>query len=580
MHQKGSPPHIQKASRHSLLVYLAALESALNRVQTRKGKGMKYKYTVAAFASIALATSVALPATATDPSTPIYVESSTPGASLRVLATSGDIYGSYVLPGTPDGIGVTAEGKNVAIYLNHEFTDQASTYTRGNGAISAGSTVSKLILNPITGQIVSAEDAIKSVVWYDYSTGTYGSKPVAPADSRTKNSYGDSVHGTALNRFCSSSLADAGTFIYTKTTSKTVNGKTVKTTVKTGYSGAIYFNGEEDDNESRSFALNTSGQLVQLPKLGLASTETFNAAPINSLNTVLIGNEDGAVNTSNLRLYVGTKQNDGAWYEKAGLTNGKLYYARVGAMATDSQFRTDIGKGVKAWVSFNEIDTTVNGDKQAATTSLNTGFSRIEDGAFDPQHPNDYYFVTTSSNKAAKATTLDPSTPAVTARDGGALWRLRFQDVTNPLLGGTVEMLLDGSEPQFINMPDNLTIDDQGNILLQEDPGNNVTRSKVWAYRIKDAKLAQVLQFSAKYFDKASATFMTQDEESSGILDVTAMMRKSKSDKNHYYLLDAQVHSEIAIARPDIADATSIKSAIEGGQVYLMTIADWSKIYG
>jgi hypothetical protein len=128
-------------------------------------------------------------------------------------------------------------------------------------------------------------------------------------------------------------------------------------------------------------------------------------------------------------------------------------------------------------------------------------------------------------------------------------------------------------------MPDNLTIDKAGNILLQEDPGNNITRSKVWAYRISDAKLVQVLQFTTKYFDKTSPEFITQDEETSGVLDVTDAMRTSKSDKAYYYLLDAQVHSTIAAARPDLTDKDAIKTAIEGGQLYLMTIADWSKIY-
>jgi hypothetical protein len=539
---------------------------------------MNRKLVAGISATLALTLGAAIPAQAAG-TAPIYVDATNPGASLKVLATSGDTIGSYVLPGTPDGIGITNEGKKIAIYMNHEFTDQASTYARGNGAITAGSTVSKLILDPATQQITSAEDAIKSVVWYDYSTGTYGSKPVAPAGSKLKNAFGDLVHSTTLNRFCSSSMAAAGTFVYSQTVTKNVKGKIVKSVVKTGYDGAIYFNGEEDDNESRAFGLNTDGQLVQLPKLGLAGTETFNAAPINSLNTVLIGDEDGAVNSSELRLYVGKKQNTGTWYEKAGLTNGALYYARVGNIANDTQFRAEVGKGKPTAVTFNEVATNINGDAQNSNPWIGTGFSRIEDGAFDPNNPNDYYFVTTSSNKTPAATTLNPADTVTTARDGGALWRLRFKDVTNPLLGATVEMLLDGSEPQFINMPDNLTIDKAGNILLQEDPGNNITRSKVWAYRISDAKLVQVLQFTTKYFDKTSPEFITQDEETSGVLDVTDAMRTSKSDKAYYYLLDAQVHSTIAAARPDLTDKDAIKTAIEGGQLYLMTIADWSKIY-
>jgi hypothetical protein len=501
---------------------------------------------------------------------------------LKVLATSGDTFGSYVLPGTPDGIGITHEGSKIAAFMNHEFTNQQSGFARGNGSITAGSTITKLLIDPKTQAVVSAEDAIKNVVWYDYQTGTYGTAPVAPTGAKATNDYGDVMHSTALNRFCSSSLADIGMLQYTATSTQKVHGKSKKVTSTVGFGGAVYLTSEEDGDESRGFGLNTAtGQLVQLPKLGLAGTETFNVAPVNSLKTVVIGDEDGSAATSELRVYVGTKQNTGTWYEKAGLTNGVLSYVKVDGAATDTEFRAVYGKGRAVPAKFYSVDTGLNGKIQnTIATAEATGFSRIEDGAFDPQHPNDFYYVTTSSNKDAKAITLDPATPLVTARDGGGLWRLRFKDVTKPELGATVELLLDGSEPQFINMPDNLTIDTAGNILLQEDPGNNLTRSRVWAYRISDAKLVNMLQFSAKYFDKTSANFITIDEESSGILDVTKAMRSGAADKNSYFLLDAQVHATIAASRPDITNADSIKTAVEGGQVYLLTVSDWSKIYG
>jgi len=157
---------------------------------------------------------------------------------------------------------------------------------------------------------------------------------------------------------------------------------------------------------------------------------------------------------------------------------------------------------------------------------------------------------------------------------------MRFKDVKNPLAGATVELLLDGSEPAFLNMPDNLTIDKSGNILLQEDPGNNVTLSRVFAYRISDAKLVQIAGFNSALFGADSATKITVDEETSGITDVTDLLRKNKSDKNSYYVFVAQVHSTIAAARTDITDKAAIASAIEGGQIYLLTVPDWKKIYG
>ena len=507
-----------------------------------------------------------------DSATPVYVESASTNEAIKVLATSGDQFGSYVLPGTPDGLGVYRSGKGFKMILNHEFTSAASPFVRANGLISAGTTVTELTLDA-NFNVVSAGDAIKNVVWYDYQTGTYGKTPAAPTGAAVKNSYGDPFHTTALQRFCSASLAQAGAFAYT-----TGSGKKAKTI---GYTKPVFLTGEEDGAESRSFALNADGELVQLPRLGLADTETFNVAPGNTLQTVLIGNEDGSVNSSELRLYVGAKTNTGAWYERAGLTNGQLYYAKIQDIVNDSAFRATVGKGKPTPVSFKGIDTSVNGAEQAKQgAAVATGFSRIEDGQFDPLHPNDYYFVTTSSNKDPKATTLDPSLPKVTARDGGGLWRLRFKDINDPLAGATVELLLDGSESAFLNMPDNLTVDKSGNILLQEDPGNNVTLSRVFAYRIKDAKLVQIAGFKASLFADGAAGKITVDEETSGVTDVTDLLRKSKSDKNSYYVFVAQVHAPVASARTDLSSAEAIKTAVEGGQIYLLTVPSWSKIYG
>jgi hypothetical protein len=191
-----------------------------------------------------------------------------------------------------------------------------------------------------------------------------------------------------------------------------------------------------------------------------------------------------------------------------------------------------------------------------------------------------YYFITTESNKDPKATAANPLTPTV-SRDGGALWRFTFNDVANPTQGGQLEMLLDGSESLYLSKPDNLAIDPKGYLILQEDPGNNDQVSRVIAYRISDGKMAVVGQFDEQYFKTGAAKFMTRDEESSGVIHVTSLL--NKGDGASYFMFNAQVHSTVAVARPDLAKAANIAQlqaeAIEGGQYYLMKISDWTKVF-
>lgn len=523
---------------------------------------------IAIAATAAAVVTTCLPAQAAE--TPVYMEAVASGATLEVLATSADSIGNYFFPGTPDGIGAYKTGNSVKLLINHEFTAAQAATSGLASAVAGGSTVSEITVNSVTGKVTSAKELLNKVLWYNYQTGTWGDAPTAPTGTAAdqKNYYGI-AYGKNLDRFCSSSLAQAGTFTYKS------NGKTV------GYTGAVYFTPEESGIHSRGFAMNTTGELVQLPKLGLAGQETFNVAKTTNSKTVILGNEDDSAILSEVRMYIGNKNNTGTWYEKAGLTNGTSYFVKIDGMASDTEFRTTVGKGVEKNVIFNEYNTDATAAIQNSYAgTLSTGFTRVEDGAFDPKNPNDYYFVTTESNKDVKATALDPNNPDVTKRDGGALWRLRFKDINNPLKGATIKMLLDGSEAPYLNKPDNLTIDSLGHILIQEDPGENDHVARVVAYDVKTGKLAVVAKFADKYFAKNAdaATKITIDEESSGILDVTGFFKKSSKDKASYYVLDAQVHATPTAARPDLGSGAAITKAVEGGQLYLLKIADWSKV--
>lgn len=532
----------------------------------------------AATAAVALAATATLPAYAAG--APTYIEAVASGVSLKVLATAGDVIDGYQIAGIPDGTGAFKSGSAVKILMNHElsFGPVTQTLLRAGGSAS-GATVTEFTLNPATQEISGAKEFLKSSVFYNYSTKSFGSVPGAPSGAGEKDSYGTPQHTTFLNRFCSASLAPAGRFAWTDPKTKKVYG----------IKDAVFLTGEEGGDESRGFAVNAAGQIAQIPAFGLAAWETFVSAPTGTKTTALFGNEDGSATDSQLWLYQGTKTNTGTWYNRAGLTNGKTYVMSINGLKTESEFRALVGKGKVTDVQFKAIDATKNGIEQNKEAALlGTSLARVEDGAFDPNNPRDYYFITTESNKDKNATALDPNNKLVTKRDGGALWRLRLADAKNPAKGGELTMLLDGSEAPYMNKPDNLEVDGFGNILIQEDPGNNPQIERMFAYRIKDGKVAVLTQFKTSMFSKAAASteFITEDEEQSGILNVTSLLKTSKSDTNSYYVLNAQVHAtgaDLLKARPDItteAGQAALLKSIEGGQLYLMTVANWSSVYG
>lgn len=523
-------------------------------------------------AAAACTVAVMAPSQASDFS---FVEAVAPGATVTVVASAGDNIGGYTLPGVMDGTGVLRDGDKLVLLVNHELsaTNKVAAATKRAGGAATGATISAVNIDPKTLAVTGASELLKGISWYDYAANAYStSKPVAPAGAAAKDEYGTPNHTTALNRFCSAYLADPGELLY-----KDASGKTL------GYSGPVFFTGEEGSDESRAFAVTNTGNAVQLPRVGLAAWENLIVVPTKSKVTALMGMEDGSATDSQLWMYSGEKTDTGSWDDKAGLSNGHPFVMKIDGIANDNEFRQKIGKGKPAVISFKEIDWQKNGVVQnQMARSLGTVLARVEDGAFDPNNPRDFYFVTTESNKDPKATAPNPATPKV-SRDGGALWKLTFNDIANPLAGGQITMLLDGSEAPYLSKPDNMTVDAKGNVLIQEDPGNNALVARMVAYRIADGKVATVTKFKDQYTAPGGSQFVTQDEESSGVIDVTKFLSKGDSDKNSYYMFVSQVHAPAEKVRLDLIGqanrATDLAQAIEGGQVYVLTIPDWNAVY-
>jgi secreted PhoX family phosphatase len=263
-------------------------------------------------------------------------------------------------------------------------------------------------------------------------------------------------------------------------------------------------------------------------------------------------------------VYVGQKKSKGNAFDRAGLTNGLDYVIDLDneAVSSDAGFRSTYGKNNPARFDLGpeeEVGWDQNGAQQnieAAQEGLT--LNRIEDGAFDPRHPEDFYFVTT---EGAPGTV--PGTNPPVSRDGGGVWRISFDDAERPWKGGTLTLLLDGSEAPYLNKPDNVGMDRHGHFLIQEDPGNNAQLARIVAYDVDSGKRGVVAEFDEFKFAPGAPGLITTDEESSGIIDASKVMGKG------WFLFDAQVHK----ANPDPA-------LVEYGQLLAMKVRKWNKVFG
>jgi Ca2+-binding RTX toxin-like protein len=414
-----------------------------------------------------------------------YLVPTAAGVEFTSILTTGDSVGSYRMAGTPDGLGAFDNGDGTfTVLMNHEFNTAegvAHTHNASLGAAGKGSYVDRLVIRKSDLAVLSAGDQIQTVL--DGSTFS-------------------ALSGSALNinRLCSADLPALSAFYNAAT--------------GLGTTERIFMNGEETGG-GRAFAHivtgpnnGTSYTLPAFNTFGGGSWENLLANPASGDTTLVMANSDNGTGShfNRVMAYVGTKQATGNEIERAGLTNGTLYQVKDNGDGTFSLVNNDTG----------------------------TVFSRPEDGAWDPNHPNDFYFVTTASF-------------------GGntQLRRMHFNDLANPLAGGTIEVLINGQA--IAKMFDNVAIDGAGRVVLQEDVGNNAWLGKVWMYDISSGALVEVGHHDPDRFITGAPNFLTQDEESSGVIDMSAILGEGT------YLLDVQAHY-----------ANADPALVEGGQLLLM----------
>lgn len=469
---------------------------------------------ISLFVAAALATNAGAAMAATGPSssaTP-YVTSTAAGWDVTSIMTVGDAAGNgYKMVGIPDGLGAYDNGDDTfTVLMNHEIGATLGA-VRAHG--STGAFVSEWVINKNSLQVVSGRDLISTTkVWY-----ADGNKYVTDS-------------AATFSRFCSADLANQSAY-YNAATGK-------------GTQSRIFMTGEETGNGGRAFGIvatgTSKGTAYELPKLGNSSWENALANPYSGDKTVVALNDD--TTPGQVYLYVGNKQSTGSDIEKAGLSNGNLYGIKVNGVSVETA--ASGASGSFSLYNFGDVSS-VSGNALQSASAANgvTEFARPEDGHW--ADADTYYFVTTGSAAGGSA----------------KLYRADFTDANDLTLGGNITLVKDsatltGTDGTTARSFDNMVAGEDGSILIQEDPGNSSYIAKTWKFDPVSGTWTQILESDRSRF-LPGATFLTQDEENSGIIEVTSIL--GRNDGKRYYLADNQAHYGIG------------GELVEGGQLYMVS---------
>ena len=514
---------------------------------------------VFATAGTALANSITGPSSSQSP----YIVRSQPGVVTKAIFTVGDSVNfkpdgvtPYRMVGIPDGLGAYDNGDSTfTLLMNHEISNTLGT-ARAHGNI--GAFVSEWVINKSDLSVVSIKDFI----------GDTSSIFLSNNDPSTGALHSGFLPGntTTIARLCSADLGAATAHLWTDPA----------TNITYGTDALIFQSGEESGGTQltpsgpearidfgRQFAFvatddsnipgNQANTAYELPHHGLFPWENNLVNPLSQRKTIVMGMDDST--PGQVYVWVGDKQTSGNVVERAGLTrqsdNDNLYVIKVSGLTPDTSGATNEDRATPLSGTFtleNEGDVSALTAGQLETLSDSKGgtqFLRPEDGQWDPSNPSEFYFVTTDRYDQVK--------DGVGTQVGRSrLYRLSFTDITQPELGGTIEAVLDGTEAG--NMFDNMTINGRGHVLIQEDVGNQQHLGKIWQYDIATDQLVEVAKHDPDRFTTGASNFLTLDEESSGIIDVSSILGEG------WYLLDVQAHY------------TTDAELVEGGQLLALHI--------
>jgi len=411
-------------------------------------------------------------------SEPPYVVPVAPNALTISLLTAGDSVNArpdgtpYRMTGFPDGLGAYDNGDGTfTVLMNHEAP-------AGVGAVHAhgapGAFVSKWTIRKNDLSVVHGEDLIQNIALWN----------------RVTNAYAAPAKGIGLSNLCSATFVPAQ---------------------------SMFLSGEEAP-EGRVFAHLLDGTSYELARLGRAQWENAAMHPSAS-KTIVIGLDDRF--GGHVYAYIGEKQSSGSLVERAGLTNGTLFVIEIAGFLSENPASGIPSGSAFRLLGLGNVSNVSGATLRAFSASVGaTRWQRPEDGAWDPSHPRDFYFVTTA-----------------TLAGRSRLWRLRFDDLDDPRAGGTLDMLLDGIEGP--KMMDNIAVRSSGDVVIQEDP-DTPELAKIWRYDPSTDRVEVIAEHDFALFGAGAPGAISNNEESSGIIDVSGILGEG------WMLFDVQAHAPAA----------------------------------
>lgn len=440
-----------------------------------------------------------------------YLVRTAPGVVPTSVLTVGDTADNgYRMVGKADGLGAFDNGDGTfTLLMNHELPP-AQGIVRDHGF--AGAFVSRWTIDSESLRVLAGDDLAQHV-WAPASGG--GWTPLT----------------TPLNRLCSADLADQSAFFDAATGAGTTH--------------RLFLNGEEQGT-GRALAHVVdgpdAGNSYVLASLGRAGWENQVALPDTGARTVVVGTDDNQ--GGQFYVYVGQKQATGNDVERAGLVGGTLYGVRIDGVATETDATTLPASGASfSLVPIPGAATMTQAQLEVASNAL--GISRMarpEDSSWDPTADARLYVATTGG-----------------LTEISRLWQLEFSDPDDVTAGGTARIAIAGPAydpvaPEGPRGMDNLTVNDRGQVLVQEDSGTQPYRSGVFQYDPASGGLVRIAQADPDRFTPGLPGFLTEAEESSGIIPAPFLGAGA-------YLLTFQAHYP-----------TGDVETFEGGQLMVLRV--------